>query len=146
MFDTQQNHQFQYSFAQGKFIVDLTFNGTEDKLFAVDGVCILVYAPQGQFLYSIAVDPVHCGLLVASICSTPDGHLLVGTKVSSNFLLVYHEDSTLVCDCENNENFTKDDFEFQSTCTICITRNGQLYSMSKIIISLSTVVLNSRDW
>ena len=104
VFDTQQNHQFQYCLAQGKFILDLTLNATEDKVFAVDGVCILVYTPLGQFLYSIAVDSIQCGVSVMSICSTPDGHLLVGTYVSSLFLSVYHGDGTLVCggDHEND--------------------------------------------
>ena len=103
VFDTQQNHQFQYNFAQGKVIIDLTINATEDKLFAVDGMCILAYTPQGQFLYSIAVDPVHCGIAPRSICSTLDGHLLVGTLVSSVFLSVYHENGTLVCGGGGND-------------------------------------------
>ena len=93
VFNTQQNHQFQYSIAQGKFIIDLTLNVTEDKLFTLNGMCILVYTPQGQFLYSI----ITCGLFTVSICSTSDGHLLVGNRVSSTFLSVYHEDGTLVC-------------------------------------------------
>ena len=97
VFDTQKNYQFQYCFAQGKFILDLTLNATEDKVFAVNGACVLVYTPLGQFLYSIAVDPAQCGVLVTSICSTPDGHLLVGTYISPTFLSVYHEDGTLVC-------------------------------------------------
>ena len=90
MFDAKHDHQFQYSFAHRKIIVDRTLNATEDKLFAVDRVCILVYTPQGQFLHSIAVDPAHCGLFITSICTIPDGHLLIGSIALSTLCYSYN--------------------------------------------------------
>ena len=101
VFDTQDNHQFQYSFGHGKFIVDLALNATEDKLFAIDaGTHILVFTPQGQFLHSIAIDPCS-GVFPLSIYCTSDGHLLLGTHCSTILFSVYHEDGTLVCAGEN---------------------------------------------
>ena len=100
VFDTQRNYQFQYSFGHGKFIVDLSLNATEDKLFAVDGTHILAFTPQGQFLHSIAIDPCS-GVFPLSICCTSDGHLVLATYCSSILLSVYHEDGTLVCAGEN---------------------------------------------
>ena len=88
VFDTQHNLQFRYSFGHGKSIVDLTLNTTEDKLFAVDGACILVFTPQGEFLHYIAIDH-SSGVFPLSICCTSDGHLLLGTYCSLNFLSVY---------------------------------------------------------
>ena len=139
VFDTQQK-QFQYSFAQGKVIMDLTLNATEDKLFAVDCACIQVYTPQGQFLHSIAVDPTRCGVFTISICSTPDGHLLVGTYVSPTFLSVYHEDGTLVASGDNGmskilQEMDSDEF-IGCTSALNATRNGQIMAFynSKIVL------------
>ena len=131
VFDTQHNHQFQYSFGHGKLILDLTLNATEDKLFAVDGVCILVFTPQGQFLRSIAVDPNCCGLLVCSICCTSDGHLLVCNVYSQIFLSVHHKDGTLVCGGNGkNKEVIKcildDKDQPDHSLTVHVRRNGQI--------------------
>ena len=143
MFDTQQNHQFQYSFAQGKVIMDLTLNATEDKLFAVDGVCILVYTLQGQSLHTISVDPVRYGL-IKSICSTSDGHLLIGANTSSSFLSVFHEDGTVVRGGDDNFIIEglKDETEPQSTTAICVTRKGQIVVFSTLKITLRFLVFS----
>jgi len=140
VFDTKHDHQFQYSFAHGRYISDLTLNATEDKLFAVDCVCILVYTPQGQFLHSIAVDPACCGLDISSICSTPDGHLLVGSKASSTLLSVYHEDGTLVYG-GNSTDYAElmehaKDFDRNLTTAVHHTNNGQIVVFHKLKIVL----------
>ena len=127
VFDTQQDHQFQYSFGHGRFILDLTLNATEDKLFAISGSCILVFTPQGQFLYPIAVDPVYCDLSPMSICYTPDNHLLVGCFMSSSLFSVLHEDGTLVCHIKFDLSQLVDkskDTDF-STNAVHMRRDGQ---------------------
>ena len=124
VFDTQHNHQFQYSFGHKKVILDLTLNATEDKLFAVNGLCILVFTPQGQFLHSIAVDG---GAFPFSIYCTSDGHLLVGFCMTSNFLSVYHEDGTVVCSGENPsiESIMRS-HQIVQVYAVHVTRNGQI--------------------
>ena len=132
-----RNHQFRYSFASGTMIMDITLNATEDKVFAVDGMCILVYTPQGQFLHTVTVNASLCGLTVTSICSTPDGHLLVGTYLSSTFLSVYHEDGTLVASDENAMvSVDLEDDGGEGTNTICATRNGQIIISCELKIVL----------
>ena len=140
VFDTKHYHLFQYSFGQGRFVLDLTLNATEDKLFAVDFMSILVFTPQGHFLHSIAVDPLHCGLFISSVCSTPDGHLLVGSLTSSGLLSVYHEDGTLVCG-GNTSDYTEllecvKDTDDKLTTAVHYTRNGQIMIFHKLKIIL----------
>ena len=140
VFNTQHDNQFQYSFAQGRSITDLTLNAMEDKLFAVDSEYMLVYTTQGQFLHSIAVDLARCGVVIYSICSTPDGHLLVGSTASSTLLSVYHEDGTLVYG-GNTSDYTeliecaKYSHDKLTTAVHC-TRNGQIVVFHELKIIL----------
>ena len=102
-------------------------------------MCILVYTPQGQFLHSIAVDPALCGVDIFSICSTPDGHLIVGSKASSTLLSVYNEDGTLVYGGNTSDHAelmerAKDSDEL--TTAVHHTNNGQIVVFHKLKIVL----------
>ena len=129
VFDTQRNHQFQYSFGHGKFTADLTLNATEDKLFAIDGTQLLAFTPQGEFLHSIAIDPCS-SMFPLSICCTSDGHLLLGTYCSSILFSVYHEDGTLVCAgeniCSELTDLVMNDTNLPHGTYVVHTRNGQI--------------------